>query len=128
MKAPLLASLALIALGAAPGLARADETRFAVVNISQTGHNEAVVADIERQVARLRPGAKPLEDANMRRLLATGEGPFAAANRLTREAQERRAAGDCATAVARAAAAEAVTLGSVALDDERDLLRAQDVV
>ena len=59
----------------------------------------------------------------MRRLLATGEGPTAAATRLSKEAQERQAAGDCAGALDRANQAEVLTLSSVSLDDERELLR-----
>jgi hypothetical protein len=112
----------------APTVARAQETRFAVVDITADGRNEKVANAVEKDVGRLRPNAKPLEDASMRRLLATGEGPNAAAARLTREAEERRTAGDCAGAVDRANQAEALTLGNVPLDDERDLLRTQYVV
>jgi hypothetical protein len=56
-------------------------------------------------------------------VLATGEGPAAAATRLSKEAQERQAAGDCPGAVDRANQAEILSLGSVSLDDERELLR-----
>jgi hypothetical protein len=112
------------------GTAAAQESRFAVVDITkaQGPRNEKVAANVETEVSRLKAGAKPLEDASMRRLLATGEGPVAAANRLTRESQEHRAAGDCAGAVDRATQAEALTLASVPLDDERELLRVQYVV
>jgi hypothetical protein len=108
--------------------AQAQESHFAVVDISKVPHNEKVVADLERQVVRLKAGAKTLDDANMRRLLARGEGPVSAASRLTKEAEEARAAGDCATAVDRATQAEATTLSAVPLDDEREMLRAQYVV
>jgi hypothetical protein len=109
-------------------LATAQENHFAVVDITKGARNDKVAADVEREVTRLRSGAKPLEDANMRHLLATGEGPVAAANRLTREAQERRVAGDCPGAVERASQAETLTLAAVPLDDERELLRLQYVV
>jgi PEGA domain len=122
-----LAGALAVGLGRAPA-ARAQESRYAVVDISPGSRNEKVAADVESQVARLRAGARPLEDASMRRLLATGEGPIAAANRLTREAEERRTAGDCEAAAERARAAEALTLTSVPLDDERELLRTQYVV
>jgi hypothetical protein len=117
-----------LAVALASGTARAQETRFAVVDITADARNEKVANAVERDVGRLRPGAKPLDDASMRRLLATGEGPAAAASRLTKEADERRNAGDCAGAVDRANQAEALTLANVALDDERDLLRNQYVV
>jgi hypothetical protein len=106
------------------GAARAQEGgHFAVVDISADGRNEKVTAQIEKEMMRLRPGTKPLEDPAMRRLLATGEGPAAAASRLTREAEEQQAVGDCAGAVDRANQAETLTLSSVSLDDERELLR-----
>jgi hypothetical protein len=120
--------LSALSLAGAASPALAQDSRFAIVDISKGPRNEKVAADVEREVARLRAGAKPLDDVNMRRLLATGEGPIAAANRLTREAQERRGAGDCAGAAERAAQAESLTLASVPLDDERELLRAQYVV
>jgi hypothetical protein len=119
--------LVLAALGWS-SLAAAQDNHFAVVDITKGARNYKVAADVEREVARLRPTAKPLEDANMRRLLATGEGPVAAANRLTKEAQEHRATGDCPGAVERANQAESLTLASVPLDDERELLRLQYVV
>jgi hypothetical protein len=108
--------------------AHAQESHFAVVDISAEGRNEKVATQVEKEMARLRPGSKPLEDLAMRRLLATGEGPAAAATRLTKEAEEQQAVGDCAGAVERANQAEALTLGSVSLDDERELLRNQYTV
>jgi hypothetical protein len=122
-----MAISALGALALAPA-ALAQDTRFAVVDITSGGRNETVTSAVERDVIRLRPGAKPLEDPAMRRLLATGEGPTAAATRLTREAEEFRAGGDCAGAVERATAAETLTLAAVSLDDERELLRTQYTV
>src|SRR6185436_11211886 len=96
--------------------ARAEEGHFAVVDISADGRNEKVTAQVEKDVMRLRPGSKPLE------------GPTAAASRLTREAEEQQAIGDCPGAVDRANQAETLTLGSVSLDDERELLRNQYTV
>ena len=118
--------LAVTLLLATPAVAQ--EGHFAVVDISAEGRNEKVTAQVEKEVTRLRPGSKPLEDLAMRRLLATGEGPAAAAARLTKEAEEQQAVGDCAGAVDRANQAEALTLGSVSLDDERELLRNQYTV
>src|SRR5205814_1115815 len=77
----------------------AQEGHFAVVDISAEGRNEKVTTQVEKEVSRLRPGSKPLDDPAMRRLLATGEGPAAAATRLTKEAEEQQAVGDCAGAV-----------------------------
>ncbi|HEV8165461.1 MAG TPA: hypothetical protein VGR74_13610, partial [Actinomycetota bacterium] len=118
-------------LGAA-GAARGDEAHFAVVDISanRTGLHEKVTTELEAEVARLRAGARPLPDSDgaMRRLLATGEGPVSAANRLTWEARAREQENDCPGAVARAVQAEAITLASVPLDDERELLRTQYAV
>src|SRR5947207_12093935 len=100
-----LVSVALLTLAAARS-AVAEESRFAVVDISANGRNEKVAGALERDVYRLRPASKPIEDAVMRRLLATGEGPAAAAVRLGREAEQRRQAGDCAGAIERANQAE----------------------
>jgi hypothetical protein len=108
--------------------ARAENTHFGVVDISAEGRNEKTTAELEREVVRLRQGTKPIEDPVMRRLLATGEGPAAAATRLTHEAQEQASNGDCAAAVDRAYQAETLTLASVSLDDERELLRNQYTV
>lgn len=108
---------------ASSGRARAQDARLAVVDASGESRNERLVAEVEREVVRLRPGTRAIEDAAMKRLLATGEGPAAAAVRLGREAQRAVTAGDCATAVIRAKEAEGLTLASVSLDDERDLLR-----
>jgi hypothetical protein len=104
-------------------VARAQEGRFVVVDISPEGRNEKVTAEVEREVTRLRAGSKALEDPVMRRLLATGEGPTAAATRLSKEAQERQGAADCAGAIERANQAELLILSAVSLDDERELLR-----
>jgi len=116
-----LAVTALAAL-AAPR-AMAEESRFAVVDVTPSLDHEAIVTSVEREVQRLRPGARPLDETAMRRLLATGEGPAAAAVRLMREAQQHRLDGDCAGAIERADASEGLTLSVVPLDDERDLLR-----
>jgi hypothetical protein len=124
-RAPFVLAAAAVIFGGAAGLARAQESRFVVVDLSEGTRNEKVAATIEKEVSRLRPGARPIDDAVMRRLLATGEGPAAAATRLTKEAEQRRAAGDCAAAADRARQAEAATLSAVSLDDERDMLRSQ---
>ncbi len=112
--------LALVLIGA-PALAQ--EPRFAVVDVSAARADERLVSEVERQIARLRPGAAPIDEPAMRRLLATGEGPAAAATRLLHEAEDQRATGACDAAVARAEVAEALTLNNVPLDDERDLLK-----
>jgi hypothetical protein len=113
------------ALTALCGPALAEESRLAVVDMSSEGRNEKVAASVESDVLHLRPGAKLLDDVAMRRLLATGEGPAAAATRLSHEAQEQMQAGDCAGAVDKAAQAETLTLTTVSLDDEREMLRNQ---
>lgn len=125
-----LCSWAALVLGttALSRAALADPMHFAVVDISADGHNEKIAGQVERDVARLKPGFKPLEDPSMRRLLATGEGPAAAASRLTREANALRESGDCPAALERVTQAEALTLAFVSLDDERELLRTQYVV
>lgn len=115
------AALLVVTLGAS--VAQAEGSRFAVVNLSSDPRHETIVTAIEKDIARLRPGAKPIEDVTMRKLLATGEGPDAAAKRLVNKSDLARAAGDCEAATDLAARAEAITLSSVSLDDERDLLK-----
>jgi hypothetical protein len=122
MVRPLWFAFVLTALG---GPALAEETRLAVVDMSPEGRNEKVAASVESDVLHLRPGARLLDDLAMRRLLATGEGPAAAATRLTHEAQEQMQNGECAAAVDKATQAETLTLSSVSLDDEREMLRNQ---
>lgn len=101
-----------------------DGARFAVVNLTtERPGAAAVIAETERELARLRPGSRPIEDADLRRLLATGEGPGARSARLVRQAEGRLADDACDAAVADATEAEALTLEHVTLDDERDLLR-----
>ena len=107
--------------GAAP--ARADETRFAVVDLDPGPAHEKLVAEVEREVERLRPGSKRLEDEVMRRLLGSGEGPGDAAQRLLAEASRAQAAGDCKAAVERATQAETMILTAMTVDEERDPLK-----
>jgi hypothetical protein len=117
------ASASLLALLAVAGAARGEETRFAVIDLAPAPEHEKLVGAVEKEVARLRPGARPLEDPVMRRLLGTGEGPAAAATRLLREAEARRAADDCNGAVEKATAAETMILAALTVDEERDQLK-----
>lgn len=121
MRAACVAVVIVALVGRVP-VAAAD-TRFVVVDVSEEPRNEAVVASVETEIARLRPSSRPIEDAAMRRLLATGESPFAAASRLSQQAQTKRAANDCDQAVKLAQEAESLCLGSVSMDEERDVLR-----
>jgi hypothetical protein len=107
--------------GAAP--ARADQTRFAVVDMDPSPAHAKLVAEVEREMERLRPGSKRLEDEVMRRLLGSGEGPGEASQRLLAEAQKAKAADDCKTAVARAGEAEAMMLTALTMDEEREPLK-----
>jgi hypothetical protein len=113
---------ALSAAAAAP--ARAQDTRFAVVDLDPKPEHDKLVAEVEREIERLRPGSKHIEDEVMRRLMATGEGPGAAAQRLLREAQAAKTAEDCQTAVARARQAETMLLSALTIDEEREPLKA----
>jgi hypothetical protein len=106
----------------------AAETRFVVVDLSDAERGGRIVDATEREVARLLPGARPIDDTAMRHLMATGEGPAEIAVRWNEEARARRAAGDCRGAIDQARRAETLTLSSVPLDEERDLLRSLYVV
>jgi hypothetical protein len=103
--------------------ARGDQTRFAVVDLDPKPEHEQLVAEVEKQIERLRPGSNRLEDEVMRRLLGSGEGPGDAAQRLLSEAQRASAGDDCATATAKAQQAEGMILASLSVDEERDLLK-----
>ena len=107
---------------AAPAV-RAQETRFAVVDLDPKPPHDKLVAEIEREIERLRPGNRRIDDEVMRRLLGTGEGPAAAAQRLLAEAQAARTADDCKTAVEKARAAETMLLTALTIDEERDPLK-----
>jgi hypothetical protein len=111
-----------VAVGTPP--VRAEQTRFAVVDLNPGPHNEKLVSSIEREVARLRPGARTVEDPIIRRLLATGQGPADAAMRLFKEAESLREADDCQGAVQKARQAETMILAALSLDEERDPLKA----
>ena len=104
--------------------ARADGVRFGVGDISSIRAPDALLAAVERDVARLRPGFVLVDEPAIRRAMATGETADVLARHLLAEAAERKAAGDCATAVVRAAEAEDATLGGVPIDEERDALKA----
>ncbi len=120
-----LGFLAVLTLGHAPAIfaQTPEDSRFAVADLSVPADNERVVLSVESDIARLRPGAKPIDDLAMKRLLMTGEGPSSAAARLLKEAEERKTAGECAAAVERAGQAEIIILSSVPMDEERDMLR-----
>lgn len=120
-------SRTLVLLGLAvllPQAARAQETRFAVVDLDPRPPHEKLVAEVEREMERLKPGARRIEDEVVRRLLATGEGPAAAAQRLLGEAQKARDADDCKTAVDKSRAAEQMLLSALSIDEEREPLKA----
>jgi hypothetical protein len=103
--------------------ARAEEVRFAVVDLEPRPDVEKLHGEIEREVARLRPGAQPIDDPAMRRLLATGEGPADAAQRVLREVKRASSAGDCETAMAKGREAEGMILSSLSIDEEREPLK-----
>jgi hypothetical protein len=107
---------------AAPATARA-QSRFAVVDLSPSRDHDALVAEVEREYGRLRPGSQVIEDPVARRLLAQGEGPADAAYRVLRETHHARASGDCATAVKLGREAETMLLAALSLDEERDPLK-----
>src|SRR5581483_11343787 len=94
-----LVAFALLGLAFVAHGARAQESHFAVVNLTPAPQNVRVVAAVENEIARLRPGSRPIEDTAMRRLLGSGEDPSAMAARLLREGDDARIAGDCTTAV-----------------------------
>lgn len=117
------AALSTSAARAADALPTGNEgKRFAVVDLSATPPPAAVIAEIEREVARLRPGFRPIDDQAMRQLLGNGEGPAEAAARLVGEARKLRAAGNCAAAEARVAEAESLALANLSVEEERPLL------
>ncbi len=94
-----------------------------MADISAERAPAALLAEVEREVARLRPAMKSVDDAAIRRALASGEAPEAAAARLVTEAEAASAAGDCAGAAARAREAEEAILAGVGIDDEREMLK-----
>jgi hypothetical protein len=99
------------------------QNRFAVVDLNPSRDHEALVAEVEREYGRLRPGSQPIEDPVARRLLAAGEGPADAAHRVLKESHKARADGDCATAVKLGRQAEMMILAALSLDEERDPLK-----
>ena len=104
--------------------ARAQEIRFAVVDLDPRPPHDKLVGEVEKEIERLRPGNRRIEDEVMRRLLATGEGPSAAAQRLLAEAQASQTADDCKAAVEKARAAETMLLTALSIDEEREPLKA----
>lgn len=102
----------------------AETSRFAVVDLVPSVHTEKLVAEVEREMVRLDPAAKAIDDPVMRRLLANGEAPADTGRRLLTEAQEASKAGDCTRAVNRARMAEPLILAHMAPDDEREPLKA----
>ncbi|HEY0709217.1 MAG TPA: PEGA domain-containing protein [Polyangia bacterium] len=116
--------LALLIAISGPVQAYAQATRFAVVDLDPRPENEKLRAEVEREIARLRPGAEPIEDPVMRRLLLTGEGPADAANRAVAAMKRAAAGSDCETTVKRAHEAEPMILGALSLDEEREPLKA----
>jgi hypothetical protein len=103
--------------------AQADQTRFAVVDLDPKPEHDKLVAEVEKEIERLRPGSQRIEDEVMRRLLGSGEGPGDAAQRLLSEAERARTADDCGTATAKAQQAESMILAALSVDEERDLLK-----
>jgi hypothetical protein len=103
--------------------ARAEDSRFAVVDLEPKPENDNLRAEVEREMLRLRPGTQLLEEQGMRRLLLAGEGPAESAHRLVRETERAGGAGDCATAASKGKEAEAMILGNLSLDEEREPLK-----
>jgi hypothetical protein len=97
--------------------------RFAVVNLAGPALPSVVLEEIERETARLRPGARPITDPAMRRILVTAEAPLDTVRRLANSAERLRDEGDCADAIPAAREAEDVALTSLSADEERDLLK-----
>jgi hypothetical protein len=118
----LAAALTLASAAAAPA-ARAQEIRFAVVDLDPKPPHDKLVGEIEKEIERLRPGNRRIDDEVMRRLLGTGEGPAAAAQRLVAEAQAARTADDCKTAIDKSRAAETMLLTALSIDEEREPLK-----
>jgi hypothetical protein len=115
-----LLAAALATFGA--GAARA-QNRFAVVDLDPKRDHDALVAEVEREYARLRPGSEVIEDAVARRLLAAGEGPADAAYRVLKESHKARADGDCTGSIKLGRQAETMILAALSLDEERDPLK-----
>jgi PEGA domain len=105
-----------------PRAVKADELRFAVVNLSGASLPQTVVASVEREVQRLRPGTQLILEDPVVRLLETGETPEVAAPRLVAQAEAARASGDCALALNLGNEAEMLLFGSVATATARPLL------
>lgn len=120
----LAVTLVLLLAASLPGPAAAEATRFAVVDLDPRPENEKLRAEIEREITRLRPGAQPIEDAIMRRLLLTSEGPADAANRAVAGMKRAFASGDCESTVKLAREAEPLILAALSLDEEREPLKA----
>jgi len=115
-----MAAAMLCAFAATP--VHADDLKFAVVNLSGSALPQSVVASVEREVQRLRPGTQPITEESVVRLLATGETPEVSAPKLVQQAESARAAGDCPLALNLAAEAESLLLGSIATNVARPLL------
>src|SRR5687767_4651610 len=118
-----LCSLAALGVLLPASSALAQQTRFAVVDMEPKGGHARLMGEVEREIARLRPNASPIEDEVMRRLLATGEGPGRAAQRLLAEAQRARATDDCKSAIEKSRTAETMMLTAMSIDEERDPLK-----
>jgi hypothetical protein len=134
MTMPFKAFTALVLAGAlgsvvcGGGTAHAEDVRFAVVDLEPRTDVEKLHGEIEREVARLRPGAVAIDDPAMRRLLATGEGPADAAQRVLRDMKRASAAGDCDTAIAKGREAEGMILNTLSIDEEREPLKALYII
>lgn len=114
----------LTAASGSPAYAQAPApTRFAVVDISAERAPIALTDEVAQEVQRLRPGWQPIEDTDLARLLATGEGPTDRAQRERAAARAAQAAGDCVGALDHADRALALTLAHVSIEDEREALR-----
>jgi hypothetical protein len=120
----LAGALAVLIAAGVPARAWAEASRFAVVDLDPRPENEKVRAEVEREIARLRPGAHPIEDPIMRRLLLTSEGPTDAANRAAAAVKRAFAAGDCDATVKLGQEAEPMILAALSLDEEREPLKA----
>jgi|GEM_PF-3121951 len=112
-----------LAVGYCPQ-AQAESGSFAVVNLSGADLPQTVVVEAEREYARLRPGATPIADAGLKRLLFTGETPSSAVPRLVEEARSKRSLGACNEAIVLATEAEELIFNSVPPDEARDTLKA----
>jgi hypothetical protein len=114
----------LVVWAAGPGRdARADGPRFGVLNLTPAAESGRVLAEVEREFQRLNPGARPMEDVTMRRVLATGEGPGDAGVRLLAEAERSLEASDCQKAMEFASEAEPLILSWLTFDEERQLVK-----